>query len=111
MAGLAEVGGGGGGVAHHLDGARAVGRADAGGYAGGGIDADLEVGAEGVLVAGDHDLDAELLEAFLGGGDADEAAAEAGHEVDGGGGGLFAGEEGAGGEQGEEQGFHGGRVL
>ena len=61
----------------------AVGGANSGGDALGGVDADLKVGAEGVSIFGDHFFDAELAEPLLCGRAADEAAAEFGHEVDG----------------------------
>ena len=61
----------------------AVGGANSGGDALGGVDADLKVCAEGVPVFGDHFFDAELAEPLLRGGAADESASELGHKVDG----------------------------
>ena len=83
VAGLDEIVRQRGGVGHDLDGAGAVGGADAGGDAVGGVHADLEIRAKAFAVFDDHLLDAELLEAFRGGGHADQAAAEPGHEIDG----------------------------
>ncbi|MFM1943710.1 MAG: cyclohydrolase/3,4-dihydroxy-2-butanone 4-phosphate synthase bi-functional protein [Verrucomicrobiota bacterium] len=82
VAGLNEVGGECRGVGHELDGLGAVGGADPGGDVFGGVDTHLEVGAEGFPVIPNHGGDAELLEAFAGGGDADEAASVAGHKID-----------------------------
>jgi hypothetical protein len=73
------------GVARHrgLDGGGAVGRGNAGGDAFGGFDRYGEVGAVGSAVTGSHHRQVELLAAFLGQRQADQAAAVFGHEVDG----------------------------
>ena len=67
------------------DGARAVGGADAGGDAVGGIHADLEIRAKTLAVLLNHAVDAELLQAFAGRGHANQATPVLGHEIDGGG--------------------------
>lgn len=81
----------GGGRRHDLDRPGAVGGADAGADALGGIHADLKIGAMAFAILLHHAVNAQLLEPFAGGGDADEAAAELGHEIDGGGRGMLAG--------------------
>jgi hypothetical protein len=65
-----------------LDGARPVGGGNAGGDAFGGFDRDGEGGAVLRLVVARHLDQAELLAAGFGQGQADQAAAEFGHEVD-----------------------------
>ena len=70
-------------VGHDLNGACAVGRADAGGDAARGVHAHLEIGLEGFPIVRDHPLDPQLLQPFGGGRRANQAAAVLGHEVDG----------------------------
>ena len=83
VARLDEIVGSGGGIGEDADGGSAIGGADAGGDAAGGIDGDREIGALALAVIGDHALEAELLGAVGGDGDADETAAVHGHEIDG----------------------------
>ena len=59
----------------------------------GGIDADLEIRAKILAVLHDHLLDAELLQALVGGGHANQAAPVPGHEIDGGGRDAFGGHD------------------
>ena len=66
-----------------LHGTRAVGRADAGGDAFGGLDGDREGGAHLGAVARHHGRQAQALAALARQRQADQAAAEARHEVDG----------------------------
>ena len=66
-----------------LDGARAVGGGNAGGDALGSFDGNREGGAVLGLVVARHLDQAELLAARFGQGQADQAAAMLGHEVDG----------------------------
>ena len=70
-------------IGHHLNGARTVGRADAGGDAARGVNADLKIGLERLAIVTDHPLDAQLLQPFGGGWHANQAAAVLGHEIDG----------------------------
>src|SRR5215210_7867142 len=65
-----------------LDRARPVGRGDAGGHAVAGLDGDGEGRLEGRLVLGRHQVEAELVAALRGQGQADQPAAVLGHEVD-----------------------------
>src|SRR6266853_1131016 len=58
-------------------------RADPGGHAFGGLDADGERGAEGALVLAHHHAQAELADLLLGQREADQPARVLGHEVDG----------------------------
>ena len=75
-----------------LDGVGAVGRGDAGGDAFAGFDGLGEGGAEaGGIVLG-HGTEAHVVGTLFGEGEADEAAAEAGHEVDGFGGAELGGD-------------------
>ena len=71
------------GIDGGADGVGAVGGGDAGGDAFAGLDGLGKRGAEarGVLLR--HGEEAQVVGAFLGEGEADEAAAIAGHEVDG----------------------------
>ena len=80
------------GVDGDADGVGAVGGGDAGGDAFAGFDGLSEGGAEagGVLLG--HREEAEVVGALLSEGEADEAAAVAGHEVDGLGGDVLGGE-------------------
>jgi hypothetical protein len=66
-----------------LHGAGAVGGGDAGGHALGGLDGDGEGRGMFGAVAGRHGRQLQQLAALAGQGQADQAAAEAGHEVDG----------------------------
>jgi hypothetical protein len=70
------------GIDRHRDGARAIGRGYAGGHAFAGLDRSGEGGFVPGAVVPAHQLKAELLDALLGQGKADEAAAVLGHEVD-----------------------------
>ena len=74
---------GGAGIDGGADGVSAVGGRDAGGDAFAGLDGLGECGAEagGVLLR--HGEEAQVIGALLSEGEADEAAAIAGHEVDG----------------------------
>ena len=92
MAGTGEIVRGGAGVDGDLDGVGAVGGGDAGGHAFAGFDGLGEGGSEarGVLLG--HGAEAEVVGALLGESEADEAAAVAGHEVDGLGSDEFGGE-------------------
>ena len=83
VAGTGEIGGGGFGIDGGADGVGAVGGGDAGGDAFAGFDGLSEGGAEarGVLLR--HGEEAQVVGALFGEGQADEAAAVAGHEVDG----------------------------
>ena len=83
VAGLHQVGSLGVGGHGGLHGARAVGGADAGGHALGRLDGDGEGGAHLGAVARHHGRQAQALAAFAREGQADQAAAEARHEVDG----------------------------
>ncbi len=92
VAGTGEVTGCGVGIDGGADGVGAVGGGDAGGDAFAGLDGLGECGAEarGVLLG--HGEEAQVVGALLGQGEADEAAAVAGHEVDGLGGDVLGGE-------------------
>src|ERR1039458_2676730 len=92
VAGPDEVGGGGAGIDRDADGAGAVGGGDAGGDALASLDGFSEGGAEagGVLLR--HGWQAQVVGALLCEGEADEAAAIAGHEVDGLGGDVLGGQ-------------------
>ena len=92
VAGTDEVGGGGAGVDGGADGMGAVGGRDAGGDAFSCLDGFGESGAEagGVLLR--HGKEAQVVGALLSEGEADEAAAVAGHEVDGFGGNVLGGQ-------------------
>lgn len=92
VAGTGEVLGGCGGVDGDADGVGAVMGADAGGDAFAGLDTLSEGSAEAGGVLLDHGVEAEVVGALLGEGEADESSAEAGHEVDGLGGDEFGGE-------------------
>src|SRR6185369_3904909 len=70
-------------IGEDADGFGAVRGGDAGGHAFGSIDADLKIGAKTFAVLADHPFDAQLLEPFGGGGNADQPAAVFGHEIDG----------------------------
>ena len=73
-----------GAVGHgRTDGMGAVGCGDAGGHAVAGLDGDGEVGAELRVVVLDHEIEAELVAEGGRHGQAHEAAAVMGHEVDG----------------------------
>lgn len=90
--GTREVIGGGIGLHRGEDGVGAVCRGDAGGDADAGIDGDGEVGAEvGGVARGDQGQVEPIADRRIE-GEADEAAAVGGHEVDGFGGGEFSGE-------------------
>ncbi len=79
-------------VDRDLDGVGAVGRRDAGSHAFAGLDGLGERGAEaGGIVLG-HGTEAHVVGTLFGEGEADEAAAEAGHEVDGFGGAELGGD-------------------
>ena len=65
-----------------LHGTRPVVGRDAGGHTSGGLDRHRERGAVRGAVVAHHLLQAELAAALVGEGQADQAAAEAGHEVD-----------------------------
>ena len=92
VAGAGEVGGGGFGIDGDADGVGAIGGGDAGGDAFARLDGLSEGGAEagGVLLR--HGEEAQVVGALLGEGEADEAAAIAGHEVDGFGSDVLGGE-------------------
>ncbi len=92
VAGTGEVGGGGAGIDGGADGAGAVGGRNAGGDALAGFDGLSKRGAEarGVLLR--HGKEAQVVGALLSEGEADEAAAVAGHEVDGLGGDVLGGQ-------------------
>ena len=92
VAGTGEIGRGGAGIDGGADGMRAVGGRDAGGDALAGLDGLGKGGAEagGVLLR--HGEEAQVVGALLGEGEADEAAAVAGHEVDGFGGDVLGGQ-------------------
>ena len=92
VAGTGEVVGAGVGADRYLDGVGAVGGGDAGSDAFAGLDGLREGGAEARGVVLRHGAEAHVVCAFLGEGEADEAAAEAGHEVDGFGGAELGGE-------------------
>ena len=83
MAGLHQIAGLAVLVHGHLDGARAVGGRDAGGHAFGGFDGDGEGRAVHGAVARGHGRQLEEFAALAGQRQADQATAEAGHEVDG----------------------------
>src|SRR5439155_9418576 len=70
------------GVDRHLDRVRAVVRRDAGGHALARLDRDREGGLEAGLVLRGHQVEAELVAALGGQGEADQAAPLLGHEVD-----------------------------
>ena len=91
VAGAHQVAGARSGIDGDLDGAGAVGGADAGGDALARFDGFGEGGAEGRLVGAGHGSQPQEVAALLGEREADEPAAEAGHEVDGLGGDFFGG--------------------
>jgi hypothetical protein len=82
------------GVARHgrLHRARAVGGRDAGGDAGGGLDRHREGGAMLGAVAAGHRRQVQAFAMLAGQRQADQAAREAGHEVDGLGGDMLGGQ-------------------
>ena len=82
VAGRGQIGAGRAGVDRHLDGARPVGRRDAGGDALARLDAHGERGRQARFVALRHQRQAELLDPLAGQRQADQAAAVLGHEVD-----------------------------
>jgi len=81
--GTGEVGGGGVGADRHSDGMRAISGGDACSHALAGFDRLSEGRSEARRVLPRHRKEAEVVSALLGDGEADEAAAVAGHEVDG----------------------------
>ncbi len=83
VAGAGEVGGGGIWRDGGLDGVGAVGGGDSGGDAFAGFNGLSEGGAEAGGVVLRHGEEAEEVGALLGEGEADEAAAVAGHEING----------------------------
>jgi uncharacterized RDD family membrane protein YckC len=92
VAGTGEVIGRGVGANGDLDGVGAVGGRDAGGDAFAGFDGFGECGAEAGGVVLGHGAEAHVVGTLFGEGEADEAAAEAGHEVNGLGGTELGGE-------------------
>ena len=70
---------------HDLDGQRAVGGADAGRDAPGGIHAHLKIRAKILRVMHHHFFNAQLFEPLESGGNANQTAPFPGHEIDGGG--------------------------
>src|SRR5208337_2365994 len=92
VAGTGEVGRGGAGIDGSADGAGAVGCRNPSRHAFAGFDGLSKCGAEarGVLLR--HGKEAQVVGALLGEGEADEAAAVAGHEVDGLGGDVLGGQ-------------------
>ena len=92
VAGTGEVVGGGVGADGDLDGVGTVGSRDACRDAFAGFDGLGEGGAEAGGVVLGHGAEAHVVGALFGKGEADEAAAEAGHEVDGLGGAELGGE-------------------
>ncbi len=90
--GRARSWGDGVGADGDLDGVGAVGCRDAGGDAFAGFDGLGEGGAEAGGVVLGHGTEAHVVGALFGEGEADEAAAEAGHEVDGFGGAELGGD-------------------
>ncbi len=70
------------GIDRHLDRARPVGGRDPGADAGASLDRDRERGLEGRLVLGRHQVEAELVAALGGQGEADQPAPLLAHEVD-----------------------------
>jgi hypothetical protein len=83
VAGLDEVVGGRTGVDRHLDGARPVGRGDAGADALTRLHGDRERGLERRLVLRGHQVEAELVAALRRQREADQPARLLRHEVDG----------------------------
>ena len=83
MAGLNQVLGAAVGGHRDLHGARPVGRRNAGGDTLGGLDGHGEGGAVGGAVAHRHGWQAQVLAALAREGQANQATAKAGHEVDG----------------------------
>ena len=83
VAGLDQVGGLGVAVHRHLHGAGTVGRRDAGGHTLGRLDGDGERRAVHRAIARGHGGQLEELAALTAQCQADQAPAEAGHEVDG----------------------------
>ncbi len=79
-------------IDRHLNGAGAIVGGDAGGHSLARVDRFAECGAVLRRVLGAHGADAEVSEALLGHGEADQAASILGHEVDGFGRDLFGGE-------------------
>ena len=61
----------------------AIRRRDAGGHALGGLDRQREIGAHRRAVVADHQRQIQLPAAFLGQRQADQAATETRHEIDG----------------------------
>ena len=82
VAGLHDVVGPALGVDGHLDGARAIGRRDAGGHPVARLDRLREGGLEARRVLGHHGPQVELFAALRGEREADQAAAVGRHEVD-----------------------------
>ena len=82
MSGLAQVFGPRIRLHRGDDGVRAIVRGDAGGHAFGRLDGQREVGAMFAMRLADHERQAQLAAALGGQRQADEAAAEARHEVD-----------------------------
>jgi len=82
MTGSHQVYGDGGGIGHDADGLSAVCGADAGGDAAVGIHADLEIGLKSLPILANHAFDAQLMQTFRGGGDANQAATVLGHKID-----------------------------
>ena len=82
VAGAGEVGRAAGGVDGGEDGAGAVGRGDSGGDALARIDSLGEGGAEGRGIVRAHQREPQVVAAFGREGQADEAAAVGGHEID-----------------------------
>ena len=91
VAGASEISGPRGRIDGNLDGAGAVAGGDAGCDTVAGVNGLAEGGAVVGSILGRHVADAEMVEALLGHGEADEAASELGHEVDGVGRNLFGG--------------------
>src|SRR5229473_2127634 len=80
------------GIDGHLNGARAIEGGDARGHARARVNRLSECGAVLRSVLGAHGTDAQVVEALLGHGEADQAASILGHEVDGFGSDLLGGE-------------------
>ena len=83
MAGLYQILGPAARRDSHLNRARPIGRRNAGGDAFGRFDRHRECGAVGGAIAQGHGRQAQVLAALSGEGQADQAAAKTGHEVDG----------------------------
>jgi hypothetical protein len=94
VAGTGQVAGPGRGIDGREHGARAIARGDPGGRPLLGLDGHAEGGPElrVVLLVAHHERDAQLVQPLPGHGQADEAAAVAGHEVDDFGGDLLRGD-------------------